>query len=258
METAENVIENESVTCLMKSSGSTQQSAMLSIIVPTYNESENIVELVTKIESLFAFFNFEIIIVDDNSPDGTSLLAQQINGNYGNIRIIKRPGKLGLSSAVLQGFDLATADVVSVIDADLQHPPQVLLEMYEKMSKGYDLVVASRYVEGGGIEGWTFKRRIVSRVATLLAHLLFPKSKKVKDVMSGCFMIRRDILEGKSLNPIGFKVLLEILVNRKIDLIVEVPYIFVNRRNGKSNLSPKEMSNFVIHLCRLIMASSHR
>jgi len=231
------------------------KSTQLSLIVPTYNESQNISELINKIESFLSPITFEIVIVDDNSPDGTSKIVQNLNRKYGNIRLCKRPGKLGLSSAVLYGFNRADADVLAVIDADLQHPPEVLLKMYRKLSEGYDLVVASRYVDGGGIKGWTMRRKVVSRVATYLVHTLFPNSKKVKDVMSGCFMIKREILTNTNLNPIGFKILLEIMTKCRIKRVAEIPYTFTNRRNGKSNLSPLEIRNFIVHVYRIKLNS---
>src|SRR3990170_547163 len=127
----------------------------LSLIVPTYNESENIVELVDRIEKLRDSISFELIIVDDNSPDGTDKIAEFLNHKYGNIKVCRRSGKKGLSSAVLHGFENATAEVLAVMDADMQHPPEILPKLYRKLSAGYDLVVASRYVDGGGVENWT-------------------------------------------------------------------------------------------------------
>jgi len=230
------------------------ESPALSLIVPTYNESQNIAELVNKVEALLSCLSFEIIIVDDNSPDGTGKIAHVLNHKHGNIKIFTRSGKLGLSSAVVHGFENADSDVIAVIDADMQHPPTILPKMYEKISEGYDLVVASRYIDGGRIENWNFLRKLVSRGANMLAHLLLPSSRRMKDVMSGCFMIRRRVIKIKNLNPIGFKILLEIMAKCKAQRIVEVPYTFTNRRNGKSNLSLREISNFFVHLCKLALS----
>jgi dolichol-phosphate mannosyltransferase len=223
----------------------------LSLIVPTYNESENIAELVDRIEKSLECVSFEIVIVDDSSPDGTDRIAETLNGKYGNVRVSRRLGKLGLGSAILHGFDCANANVLAVMDADLQHPPEILSKMYNEICGGYDLVVGSRYVGGGGTQNWKLHRMIVSRGATLLAHLLFPETKKVKDVMSGFFMIRRDALNSADLNPIGFKILLEVLAKCRYNLVIEMPYVFTDRRNGKSNLSFKEIQNYVVLLFKL-------
>jgi dolichol-phosphate mannosyltransferase len=227
-------------------------SPMLSLIIPTYNESENIVDMVNKVETLLSCLSFEIIIVDDNSPDGTGNIAHALNHKHGNIKILTRRGKLGLSSAVLYGFENACSDVMAVIDADMQHPPEVLLEMYEKISEGYDLVVASRYIDGGRIENWNLRRKFISMGANKLANILLPCTRRIRDVMSGCFMIRRGVVENTNLNPIGFKILLEILGRCKIEQVSEIPYTFTNRRNGESNLNQREIVNFLIHVSKLV------
>jgi len=226
---------------------------MLSVIVPTYNERENIVELIERVEAALKEVNFEIIVVDDGSPDGTADAAEELNKIYGNVRVHRRPGKMGLASAIMDGINLAKSDVVAVIDADLQHPPEFLPEMFSKIMEGYDLVIASRYVEGGGIEGWGLGRRLISKGATGLAHLLLPKTKKVKDVMSGYFMLRKSILAGVKLNSKGYKILLEILAKGKYRSVAEVPYTFKPRVRGKSKLKFNEILNYMQLLFNLKM-----
>jgi dolichol-phosphate mannosyltransferase len=223
----------------------------LSIVVPTYMEAENIPELVDGVENALKGISFELIIVDDNSPDGTATLAERLNGKYGNIKVLRRPGKLGLGSAVLEGFREAKSDVLAVMDADLQHPPELLPQMYRKICEGYSLVVASRYVDGGGVEGWSLLRKIASLGAVKLAHLLLPKTRSVRDPMSGFFMLRRSVVDGVRLSSRGFKVLLEILVKGKCNPIVEVPYLFKPRRKGESKLSLKEIILYSLLLLRL-------
>jgi dolichol-phosphate mannosyltransferase len=247
----EEMIENGKTNileCTVKSAN----DADLSLIVPTYNESENITELVDRLESSLSFIGFELIIVDDNSLDGTDQIVHALNGKYGNIKFLKRSGKLGLSSAVLHGFKNASTGILVVMDADMQHPPEILPKMYRKLFEGYDLVVASRYAEGGKVEGWASRRMIVSKVAAFLANILLPKTRRVKDVMSGCFMLRQSALDGVNLNPIGFKILLEVLAKCNFNLIAEVPYTFRNRRNGESNFKPREILNYITHLCRIV------
>jgi len=124
----------------------------VSVVVPTYNEAENIKKLVPLLDSVLKDYDHEIIIVDDNSPDGTAKVAKKLAEQY-PVKILKREKKLGLASAILYGFMNANGDVLGVIDADLQHPPELLGEMAKKIEDGYDIVIASRYVEGGGIEG---------------------------------------------------------------------------------------------------------
>ena len=226
-------------------------SAVLSIVVPTYRERENITELIDRIESSLEPLEFELIIVDDNSPDGTAQVAEDLNARYGNIKVLKRTGKLGLSSAVLDGFESARAQVLAVMDADLQHPPELLPKMYGKIREGHDLIVASRYVDEGMIKGWSLRRKIVSKGAKILAHALVPNTGKVKDMISGFFMLKRCVIEGVELNPVGYKVLLEILARGKYNSMVEVPYVFEPRRRGKSNLNIKEAWNYMIHIYKL-------
>jgi dolichol-phosphate mannosyltransferase len=232
-----------------------KNTTKLSLIIPTYNEGKNISELVKRIENSLNHIPFEIIIVDDNSPDGTGKIAQALNSKYGNIKILTRSGKLGLSSAVLEGFKKADSSVLSVIDADMQHPPEILAKMYDKIREGHDLVVASRYIDGGGAENWKLHRILLSRGATMIAHLLLPGTRKIKDVMSGCFMFRNEALDHTNLSPIGFKILLEIMAKSEFDNVAEVPYIFGNRRNGKSNLSVKEMQNYIMHVLQIFCFS---
>ncbi len=224
----------------------------VSVIIPTYNERGNLLELISRIDKAFknAGIKYEVIIVDDNSPDGTADLAMELSKSY-PIKVIKRPGKLGLSSAVLDGLKVAKADIVAVMDADLQHPPEVLPKLYTKISDGCDIAIASRYVEGGVIKEWGIIRRLMSQVATLLAHIILPCTRGIKDVMSGYFMFKKEIIKDADLNPRGFKILLEILAKGKHNDVCEIPYEFGVRKYGKSKLGSKEIFDYVIHLIKL-------
>jgi dolichol-phosphate mannosyltransferase len=223
----------------------------LSIIVPTYNEAENIPELFNRIEGALKGESFEIIVVDDNSRDGTADLVEELGEKYGNVRVLRRPGRLGLGSAVVDGMEVADGDMIAVVDADLQHPPELLPRMLEKADEGYDVVVASRYVKGGGVERWGVLRRLISLGAVSLAHLLFPRTGAVKDPVSGFFLFRKSVIGGIELNPLGFKILMEILVKGEYRKVAEVPYIFRSRRKGRSKLDFREIFNYAIFLVRL-------
>jgi len=234
----------------MGSDGGTQYSG-LSIIVPTYNEAENIGELIERIETSLKGLDFEVIVVDDSSPDGTAEIAEELGRAYRNVKVIKRPRKMGLASAALEGMREAKYRLIAVMDADLQHPPELLPKLLERAKEGYDIVIASRYVKGGGVEGWSLWRRLISRGATLLAHALFLETRKVKDPLSGFFLFRREVVEGIRLNPIGYKLLLEVLMKGEYDKVAEVPYVFKMRRRGKSKLDLREILNYVLFLLKL-------
>jgi len=223
----------------------------LSIIVPTYNEAENVRELIERVEASLKGLDFEVIVVDDSSPDGTAEIAEELGKIYGNVKVVKRPRKMGLASAVLNGMKVAKHELIAVMDADLQHPPELLPKLLEKAREGYDIVVASRYVEGGGIEEWGFWRRLISRGATLLAHTLLPRTRGVKDPMSGFFLFKRRVVEGVELNPISYKLLLEVLVRGRYKSVAEIPYVFEARRRGRSKLSLKEILDYVVFLFKL-------
>jgi len=223
----------------------------LSVILPTYNERENLPELIAQIRRLP--IEVECVVVDDNSPDGTGEVADRLALRDPLIKVIHRPRKAGLASAVYAGLSKASAPYLAVMDADLQHPPHLLAQMLRYLENGYDMVVASRYVRGGGVIGWTIPRHIISRVATLLAHLTIPRSRVVKDPMSGYFALKREILESVKIDPsIGYKLLLAILVKGKCFKIKEVPMVFRRRLRGESKLNEKEVLTYLKLLLNLL------
>ena len=215
------------------------------MIVPTYNEKDNIDELVQRVSKTIP--GAEIVIVDDNSPDGTSDRARELAKSY-KMKVITRSGKLGLSSAVMEGFAAATGDILVVMDADLSHPPEKIPELVGKIESGEaEIVFGSRHVEGGSIENWPFYRKVVSKGAALLARGL----TKVKDPMSGFFALKRSVIDGVTLDPVGYKIGLEILVKGKYSKVVEVPIRFANRKAGKSKLGGSEMLRYIDHVSML-------
>lgn len=225
----------------------------VSLIIPTYNERENLPVLIDRISGSLTGYEYEVIVVDDNSIDGTGQLADELSGEY-PIRVIHRAGKEGLASAVVDGYKLAEGEVLGVIDADLQHPPEKISVLLEEIKNGKDIAIASRYIKDGGIGKWSFKRKIISRGSIILAYLIFPKIRQIKDPLSGFFLLKRNVVNNIKLNPVGYKILLEVLVRGKYSNVVEVPYVFQNRNAGKSNLNVKEQINYLQHL--YLMAKS--
>ena len=221
---------------------------MISIIIPTYNEVENLPVLTDKITTLLNKNEFEIIIVDDNSPDGTGELADKLSNNNDQISVIHRNSKNGLASAVVDGFLHAKGEIFGVMDADLSHPPEIIPMLISPILENKaDFVIGSRYISEGETKDWSNKRKITSIAATLLARPL----TDVKDPMSGLFFIKKEVIKDVKLNPLGYKIALEIIVKGNYKNILEVPFTFQNRVNGESKLGFKEELNYILHLSKL-------
>ena len=215
-------------------------------MVPTYNERDRLPELVRAIFDVYtdAGIDGELVIVDDNSPDGTGKLADELALRY-PIRVVHRAGKLGLGTAVIDGFNASEAETVGVIDADLSHPPGLVPRMLGAMhDAGADIVIGSRYIRGGGTKNWEMSRVLMSRFACLLARGLTP----VKDVTSGFFLIRRDRASGVTISAGGFKICLELLIRSAPNLVIEVPYVFTGRTAGESKMNLKEATGYLKQL----------
>ena len=228
----------------------------LSVIIPTYNESQNITKMLDIVSScLPAAANAEIIVVDDNSPDGTGKIAEEYarkarTTGTCEIRIINRKDEKGLSSAILTGIRASVGESVVVMDSDFSHPPETIAKMIEEMKRSNcDIVVASRYVEGGSITGWPFKRKLISRGATKIAQRSL--GIKIKDPMSGFFAFRRHIIRNINFDAIGYKILLEILVKARGAKVREIPYNFTDRKSGKSKLDRTVISDYVRSVWKL-------
>ena len=232
-------------------------SLLFSLIIPTYNEGKNIhkiVQLLTQLLDGTIPGRYELIVVDDNSPDRTWELAQSIMPNYPQLRVMRRIEERGLSTAVIRGWQMAKGQWLGVIDADLQHPPQVLLDLLGEMEKGADLAVASRHVEGGGVSDWSVIRRMLSRGAQLLGLALLPGVVgRVSDPMSGYFIVQRLAIENRPLSPVGYKILIEVLGRGQIRWIGEAGYVFQERLEGESKVTSKQYIEYLQHLARLRM-----
>jgi len=227
----------------------------LSIISPTLNEAECVPRLVEELEHALGDINYEILIVDDNSPDGTWEVAQNISLTHPRVKSLRRMQNPGLGAAVIEGFSAAEGDVLACIDADLQHDPLILARMLEELQLGADIVVGSRHVDGGSTGEWNRLRRAQSWVANKMAQLLL--GVRLKDPMSGYFLVwRKDFYEIRErLNGKGFKILLEILSNLHAAKIKEIPYTFRPRVQGQSKLSSKVIMQFFHQLWRLCSSS---
>jgi dolichol-phosphate mannosyltransferase len=215
----------------------------VSIIVPTYNEADSLPRLVERLAKALAGAKWELVVVDDGSPDGTANIADRLAATH-PVLVIRRPGKAGLASAVLAGFDAARGDALLVMDADLSHPPEVVPDLVRALENGADLAVGSRYVAGGGTEDWPLKRRVVSRVACLMGNVLVP----IRDSTSGFFAMRRSVVDGVKLNPIGFKIGFEVMARGRYKKAVEVPYTFRDRELGKSKFGQREIGQYLVQL----------
>jgi len=216
------------------------------MILPTYNERDRLAEL---IDALFdatsrAGVDLEVVVVDDNSPDGTGQIADELACSR-RMRVVHRAGKLGLGTAVVAGFAIASADIVGVMDADFSHPPVLVPTLFRAMREtDADVVVASRYVPGGSTPDWPFRRRALSRAACFLARPLSP----IRDAASGFFVIRRAIARGVAIKAGGFKICLELLVRAWPRRLVEVPYRFDDRELGESKMSVREAAGYLVQL----------
>ncbi|OFW10136.1 MAG: hypothetical protein A3H96_17885 [Acidobacteria bacterium RIFCSPLOWO2_02_FULL_67_36] len=218
----------------------------LTMVVPTYNERERIAELTAALFRVCtsAGVRLELVIVDDNSPDGTGEVADGLAREY-PVRVIHRSGKLGLGTAVVEGFGVAAAGVVGVMDADFSHPPALVPRMLAIFRKTRaDVVVASRYVRGGSTPDWPLKRRVLSRAACLLARPLSP----IRDAASGFFLIRREIARATIIRAGGFKICLELIVRSGASRLVELPYRFDDRELGASKMSLREAAGYLVQL----------
>ena len=227
----------------------------VSILVPTYNESQNIIHFLKSIlESLPKNKITETIIIDDNSPDGTGQMVDEYVKNVKTKNhttdVIHRRKKMGLGSAILNGIQRASGDTIIVMDGDFSHPPNIIPRLIDVLDRsGSDIVVASRYVKGGTIHGWSLKRKIISRVATIIAKSGLGVEQR--DPMSGFFAFRKNLLQGMTLDGIGYKILLELLVKTRGAKVTEIPYTFKDRQLGRSKLGTDTMLDYLRSIWKL-------
>jgi dolichol-phosphate mannosyltransferase len=233
----------------------------LSLVLPTYNEGKNIVPMLEQLIPVLdgvAHLQYEIIVVDDDSPDRTWEKALSLAEKFPQVRVIRRQGERGLSTAVIRGWQAARGRFLGVMDADLQHPPEVAANVAREMMRGADLAIASRHVEGGGVSDWSLVRRVISRGAQMIGYMLLPEViGRITDPMSGFFMIRRTALQDRKLSPLGYKILIEVLGRGQVGWISEVPYTFRERSEGSSKLTNQIYLQYFQHLLRLRLFLVH-
>jgi dolichol-phosphate mannosyltransferase len=232
-----------------------ESSPYFSLVIPTYKESKNIgkmVQILTKLLDQKLPGHYELIVVDDDSPDGTWQVAAALMPEYPHLKVMRRQHERGLSSAIIRGWQVASGQALGVIDGDLQHPPAILLQLLDAVEQGADLAVASRHIEGGGVSDWSVIRRFLSRGAQLIGLLLLPHVLgRVSDPMSGYFVVRRSAIANQALNPLGYKILIEVLARGMIQEVAEVGFVFQERLEGESKVTWKQYLEYLQHLWRL-------
>ena len=219
----------------------------VSIVVPTFNEKDNVGNLVNQIDYALRGISYEVVFVDD-STDETPEMIEQVMKENANVRMEHRTKEKGLATAVLRGFSLSEGDYIAVMDADLQHPPTILRSMYAVMESGADFCVPSRFIPGGSDGGLGPYRKLVSGVARYIGKILLPCLRKITDPTSGLFMFRREVIKDADMRPIGWKILVEVLATGTYRTVVEIPYRFQARPAGESKLSSKVTMEYLMQI----------
>lgn len=230
---------------------------MISIVIPTYNEKDNISPLLSRIHNALPGIGYEVIFVDDSTDETPEVIAEAAKENS-HVVLHHRTDEKGLATAVVKGFSLAKGDYVAVMDADLQHPPEVLLDMYAAMLAHADMAIPSRFIPGGSDGGLNLYRKFVSWTARYIGKILLPCLRKITDPTSGLFMVRRELLDGASLNPIGWKIMIEVLAMCQVKKVLETPYVFQDREAGESKLSTKVTLQYLKQVFHLMSHAANR
>jgi dolichol-phosphate mannosyltransferase len=228
-------------------------SPQLAVVVPTLREAGTIRSVLERVRvSLDPLgIPFEVLVVDDDSRDGTDSIVAEIAEQDPRVRWLLRKGERGLSGAIAYGWRHSEAEILGVIDADLQHPPELLCDLWKAIQTGADMAVASRYSFHREIQNWSRFRKLLSRLAISPAMPLLKPGVRVHDPMSGFFLVRRRCIEALTLQPQGFKILLEILVRGNVGSVTEVPFAFGTRQGGASKASLKVGLDYLRLLAKL-------
>jgi dolichol-phosphate mannosyltransferase len=230
----------------------------VSIVIPTFNERDNVKSIATRIQSVLSESGLvkdaEIWFIDDSRDDTPEVLAQLSRENA-LVHYIHREERRGLGTAVVEGFSHCEGQYIIVMDADLQHPPELLPVLIQKLDEGADVVLPSRFIPGGSDGGLNAFRKLVSWTARTIGRLAIRRLRHVTDCTGGFFGIRREVIQDVELNPIGWKILMEILVKGRYETLVEVPYQFTARDAGESKMSLTEQWNYLRHIAVLVSQS---
>lgn len=224
----------------------------VSVVLPTRNEAATVGPTIAHLREHLP--EAAVVVVDDDSPDGTAAVVRDAYGDDPDVTTLIRTDASGLASAVLAGIRAAEGDILGVMDADLQHPPATMGQLVASIEAGHDLAIGSRHLETGGVaSAWGVRRRALSRGADTLARVAVPHARRLSDPMSGLFAVDREVLDPvlDRLDPSGYKILLELLARAPITRIEEIPYVFGERAAGDSNLGPTEYLRYIDHLTRL-------
>lgn len=229
----------------------------LSVIIPTLNEAENIGDFLREARHALQTAlpgRFELIVVDDDSPDRTWEAAARLTAEMPELRVVRRRGEAGLARAVIRGWQAARGDVLGTINADFQHPPETLARM-ARLLDGADLVVATRHKDGGGSGDWQAYRRLTSWGAGLIGHLILPRVfSRISDPLSGCYFIRRTAISGIEFAPFGYKSLVEVVARGRVGRIRECGYQMRRRSRGQSKVRALHTLQYVRQITKLAAA----
>jgi len=228
----------------------------LALVIPTLREAENIRGLLDHVRSVLdpLKVRYEILVVDDDSRDGTDAIVSAVAEQDPRVRLLVRKGERGLSGAVLYGWQRTDAPILGVMDGDLQHPPELLPRLLAAIQDGCDLAIGSRYTEGGQLGKWNPVRKFISAAAVWVTWPLQTGQTRAKDPMSGYFMVRSRCLRQGIFQRTGFKLLLEVLVRGEIGSVKEIPFAFGLRSRGSSKANFKVAWDYALLLARLYAA----
>lgn len=229
----------------------------LSIVVPTFNEKDNIPVLFERVDKALQGINYELIFIDD-SNDETPRVIEELQQEHSNVVLRHREDEKGLATAVLLGFSIAQGKYLAVMDADLQHPPEILRSMFAVICRGFDFCIPSRFIPGGSDGAFKFHRKVISAVARYIGKIALRSLRQISDPTSGLFMFRRECIKNADLRPIGWKIMVEVLAMSDYRNVCEIPYSFCKRNSGESKLSGKVTREYLMQLLRLMRREKKR